>query len=273
MVPREPDLPRDPAEYRPRPPMGVGFWALMAFGVLCVLAGAGVAVFGSRLLPAKPVASAVQPARPTVVLAPVAPASSSLEEVAGLRARIAVLESEGARSSEAAAAALAVAELVDASQGSRPFERELAALRVATPSLPELAALGRLAEVGAPSRAALAASFPPYAARAARRARKPAADAGFGQHLVYAAAKVVTVRRIDETTGSGADALLTRAEVALRDGEVVAALKALDGLPPSSREALAPWRAGAERRAEIDREVAALRQRAVRALAPPEPAA
>lgn len=272
MAPREPDLPRDPAEYRPKPPMGVGFWALMAFGVLCVLAGAGVAVFGPRLLPTRPVASAVQPARPTVVLAPVAPASS-LEEVAGLRARIAVLESEGARSSEAAAAALAAAELVDASQGSRPFERELAALRVATPSLPELAALGRLAEVGAPSRAALAASFPPYAARAARRARKPAADAGLGQHVVYAAAKVVTVRRIDETTGSGADALLTRAEVALRDGEVVAALKALDGLPPSSREALAPWRAGAERRAEIDREVAALRQRAVRALAPPEPAA
>jgi hypothetical protein len=96
-------------------------------------------------------------------------------------------------------------------------------------------------------------------------------DAGLGQHLAYAAAKLVTVRRIDETNGSGADARLARAEAELRDGEVVAALRALDGLPPKASEALAPWRAGAERRAEIDREVAALRQRAVRALSPPEP--
>lgn len=271
MAPHEPDLPRDPAEYRPKPPVGIGFWAVLAFGVLCVLAGAGGVLFGSRLLPPRPVAAVVQPAKPLTAVAAIAP-GPPLEDVAGLKARIATLESEGARNSEAAAAALAAAELVDASQGSRPFDRELAALRATTPGLPELATLERLAEVGAPSRAALAASFPPYAARAARRARKPSAEAGLGQHLAYAAAKVVTVRRVDETIGSGVDALLARAEVALRDGQVAAALNALDDLPPASREALAPWRAGAERRAEIDREAAALRQRAVRALSPPEPA-
>ena len=34
--PTEPGAPRDPADYRPKPPMSVGFWAIMAFGVLCV---------------------------------------------------------------------------------------------------------------------------------------------------------------------------------------------------------------------------------------------
>jgi len=278
MTSHEPDLPKDPAEYRPKPLMGAGFWAMIAFGVLCVLAGVGVAVLGPRLLPQKPEAPAAPPAisaapPPAVRLAPppAAPAPAP-DEVARLNARIAALENQGARSNEAAAAALAAAELVDASQGSRPFGRELAALRAAAPELPELAALARLAEAGAPSRTALAASFPAYAARAASRARKPGEGAGLSERIAYAATRVVSVRRVDETAGTSPDARLARAEAALAEGEVVIALKALDGLPPRAQKALAPWRLGAERRAEIDREVAALRQRAIRALSPQEAA-
>jgi hypothetical protein len=67
--------------------------------------------------------------------------------------------------------------------------------------------------------------------------------------------------------------VLARAGRALDDGDVAVALKALDALPPAAREALAPWRAGAERRAEIDRQLAALRLRASQDLAQPGPAA
>lgn len=274
----EPDLPKDPAEYRPKPLMGLGFWALIAFGVLCVLAGAAVALLGPRLLPVSPAPppAAAQPhaaPAPAAATLPIVVASPTADEVARLNARIAMLENQGVRTTEAAAAALAAAQLVDASQGSKPFGRELAALRAAAPGLPELARLARLAETGAPSRTALAASFPPYAAKAARRARKPAPDADLGQRIAYVAAKVVTVRRVDETVGATPDAILARAELALQEGQVTPALKALDGLPPKAREALAPWRAEAERRAEIDREVASLRARAVRALQAPGPAA
>lgn len=246
--------------------------------MLCVLAGAGVAMFGPRLLPARGERPAPASARPAVAPSspptlPIVVASPTADEVARLNARIATLENQGARTTEAAAAALAAAELVDASQGSRPFGRELATLRAAAPGLPELARLTRLAETGAPSRTALAASFPAYAAKAARRARKPQRDADLAQHIAYVAAKVVIVRRVDETAGSSPDAILARAEQALEEGEVLPALKALDALPPKAREALAPWRADAERRAEIDREVAALRARAVRALQAPGPAA
>lgn len=274
----EPDLPKDPAEYRRRPLIGMGPGALAAFGVLCVLAGAGAAVFGARLLPDRRAASPAAlpatsaPAAPAATL-PIVVASPAADEVARLNARIATLENQGARTTEAAAAALAAAELVAASQGSRPFDRELASLRATAPTLPELTALTRLAQTGAPSRTALAASFPPYAAKAARRARKPPEKADLSQRIACVAAKVVTVRRIDETTGDSPDALLARAELALQEGDVVPALKILDRLPPRAREALAPWREQAERRAQIDREVAALRARAVRALQAPGPPA
>lgn len=266
----EPGLPKDPAEYRPRPVMGVGFWAMIAFGFLCVLAGAGVAYLGPSLLPQKPQAPAPLSA-PVASPAPqpaAAPAPSP--EVERLKARIADLESQGARSSEAAAAALAAAGVIDASRTSRPFVGEVAALRAAAPHLPELVALARLAETGAPSRTALSNSFPDFAARAAVRARKPPQDAGISDRVAYAVSKVVQVRRVDDLAGASPDALIARAELALTDGDVVSALRLLDNLPPAGRRALEPWRAGAERRAEIDRQVAALRARALQDLAPRE---
>jgi hypothetical protein len=271
-APEPPDLPKDPAEYRPRRVMGPGLLSLIILtGIALPLAGAGVAYFGPRLLPPKPVASSA-PRLPPAAAAPVqplaAPAAPAIEDVAGLKARIAALESQGARSSEAAAAALAAAALIDASRSSHPFAAEAAALAQASPALPELPALARLAETGAPSRAALYAGFDDFAARAAVRARKPEADAGLGDRLIYAASKVVQVRRVDDTVGDTPDALIARAEGALQDGDVVTALKLLDRLPPAARDALAPWRVGAERRAEIDRLSAQLRAHALAALAP-----
>lgn len=275
MSPSEPDLPKDPAEYRPRPLLGAPFWAMVAFGVLCILAGAGVALLGPRYLAGRPEAPAVRtpPLAPDPVPIPPPPAAlelpaASLEDVARLKARIEQLETRDARSQEAAAAALAAAVLLDTAQSSRPFAVELDALRRAAPGLSELEALARLAETGAPSRAALSASFADVAALAASRSRKPAEGAGLGARIAYAAGKIVTVRRVQDATGNGPDDRLAQAERLLRDGDVVAALERLDGLPVSGREALAAWRVGAERRAAIDHEMGRLRARAVRDLAP-----
>jgi hypothetical protein len=52
--PPDPDLPPDPEEdERPRPLLGPMFWALIAFGLLCVLAGAAIALLAPRLLPVR----------------------------------------------------------------------------------------------------------------------------------------------------------------------------------------------------------------------------
>jgi len=72
---------------------------------------------------------------------------------------------------------------------------------------------------------------------------------------------------VSDERGSGPDAVLARAERLVGDGDLQGALRALDQLPAAGREAVAPWRLRAERRAEIDRAAAALRARALSSLA------
>lgn len=123
------------------------------------------------------------------------------------------------------------------------------------------------AERGAPSRWALAASFPDYAARAASAARAPGDGAGVMARVTYALSRVVALRRVGDVPGSGSDAILARAERQVEDGDIVAALATLETLSPNAQDALGPWRDRAERRAKIDREVSRLRSQALEDLA------
>jgi hypothetical protein len=265
--------PPDPAEYRPG---GVRYpaWAIAAFGLACAAAGAGLASLTPQLLNQAPVrraqaASAAQP--PAAAPAPVASATLSEPppptEVARLAERVSALEQREDHGSRAVAEALAAAALLEATQRTGPFAPELAALRNIAPGAPELASLARLSEVGAPSRAALAETFPEYAARGASASRAPAEGAGLGARARYELSRVISLRRVSDERGSGPDAALARAERLVGDGDLEGALRALDQLPASGREAVAPWRLRAERRAEIDRAAAALRARALSSLA------
>lgn len=272
--------PRDPAEYRPRPLLGVTFWAMLALMLLCVLAGVAIADYGPRWFGPKPAvrAAAAEPASPAepaapaqtaaaAAPAPVAALPAPAADVSRLSARVATLEAQQGHAAQAAAAALAASAVVEAAQGTGPFADELASLRAVSPSSPELQALARLAPAGAPSRTALAASFPEYAAAAASAARAPGEKAGLGDRIVYALSRVVSLRRVGEVPGDSIDALLARAERQVDDGDLDRALRTLDRLPPSARDAMAPWRGRAERRAEIDRNASALRARALQTLA------
>ena len=276
--------PKDPAGYRPRALLGATFWAMLALMLLCVMAGVAIAEFGPRVMMRRPparsaaaeatlaaetpaAAPAVAPPAPITPNAPAAPAA----DVARLSARVATLEAQQGHAAQAAAAALAASAVVDAAQGAGPFADELASLRAILPPSPELAALARLAAVGAPSRTALAASFPEYAAQAASAARAPSQKggdkAGLGDRIVYEFSRVVSLRRVGDVPGDSVDALLARAERQVEDGDLDRALRTLDRLPPGARDALAPWRGRAERRAEIDRNAQALRARALQTLA------
>lgn len=276
----EATTPKDPADYRPRPLLGATFWAMIVLMLLCVLAGVGIADFGPRLLGPKPVVKPVVEAPlgadasaasspPSPLLAP--PAASApgapSPDVSRLSARVANLEAQQTHASQAAAAALAAAAVVDATQGTGPFADELSSLRAISPPSPELQALARLAQVGAPSRTALASSYADYAARAASAARAPGDKAGLGKRIVYALSKIVTLRRVGDQPGDAVDAVLARAERQVDDGDLDKALRTLDRLPAGARDAMAPWRARAERRAEIDRNAEALRARALQTLA------
>lgn len=266
-------------------------WMAAGFVTALVLAGLAAAVLAPRLNPER----APEPAEITAIAtppppdSPAAPAAPAAEpdasppagpaafspdpfarddsRFAALAARVELLETEQARLAEAAAQALAAAALLEATQGSAPFAAELSALADAAPPSAELAALARHAEAGAPSRTALAADFPDYAARAAAAARAPGEGAGLFDRIGYAISRIVSVRRTGEVKGGGVDAVLARAERLVEDGRLEAALAELDRLPDGPREALAGWRTRAERRADIDRHARALRERALTELA------
>lgn len=273
--------PRNPADYaRPRL-MGVGFWAMMALCVLCVIAGAAVVRFGPDLFPTRPAPAATPdpflgeaptPAPAAAAQPDAAPPAPALEpstspELTRMSDRISALEAEQHRTAQAAAEALAAAALVEASQTSRPFDGELSALEALSPPGADLTSLRKLATTGAPSHAALAASFADYAARAAAAGNTPSERATLGERISYALSRVITLRRVGEVPGRRVDAVIARAEVQVADGDLEKALTTLEALPPIARDAVAPWRAQADRRAEIDRRVRAIRDQALQDLA------
>ena len=278
--PAELSAPRDPGSYGRARVLGPAIWAMIVFGLLCIAAGYVLATFGPRMFPAKPrpAAEAVgfsspapaQPAAPalaTVSPEPALDAATPPADVARLAQQLATLEGRQTRAAQAAAGALAAAALMEAAQTSRPFPDELAALAAVAPPSADLRSLRAYAEQGAPSRAALAASFPDYAARAAAAARSPRADAGLLARIGHALSRIVTLRRVGDVPGTGVDAVLAKAEVQVEEGDIVAALNTLDRLPSAGRTALTPWRVRAERRADIDRRIAQVRALALEDLA------
>ncbi|MBA4012976.1 MAG: hypothetical protein C0481_14005 [Phenylobacterium sp.] len=271
--------PRDPGSYGSRRRTGLGIGALILFGVACVAGGYSLARFGPtlpELYPDKPRAGAVaevaplaaptpatlvtDDASPSAPIAVAAPAGDDSSD-----SRLDALEADRGRLATASASALAASALMQAAQGSRPFAPEVKAVAALAPSL-DLRALQADAERGAPSRAALAASFPDYAARAASAARTPGDGAGVPARVGHALSRVVALRRVGEVPGDGPDAILARAERQIDDGDIVGALATLEALPADAKDALGPWRDRAERRAKIDREIAAIRAQALQEL-------
>ncbi|MET0293426.1 MAG: mitofilin family membrane protein [Phenylobacterium sp.] len=260
--------PRDPASYARRGRRGLGLAALGATAAVALAAGWVIGAFGPRPGPITSLPAAIPASEPALPPAPrpgplapapfEAPAAEAPPALGEVSQRLARLEQAQARTARASAAALAAATLMSASRGASGFTAELAAARAAAPGLPELAALEPLARVGAPSRAALASSFPEYAAKAAAASHAPGEHAGLFERLGHAFSRVVTIRRVGEVTGEGPDAVLARAERLVEDGDINLAVHTLQGLPPAGREALGPWLVRAERRAEIDRRIAAL---------------
>jgi hypothetical protein len=262
---------RDPAAYGHRPVLNGVFWVMIAFCALCLLAAVSVWMLGPRLAPVRQAAhvSAVAPT-PTAAPLPLgaAPLAPTTEAAAapGLDARVQRLETDESRLAQAAAAALAAADLSDAAARPAPFAGELAAAQRLLPGSPDAAALAPLAQEGAPTRAALAAELSNLAGQAAAAARAPGRNASFVDRMLWTFSRVVTLRRVD-ANASGPDAALAGAEQAADDGDLESALARLDGLPESARSALGPWREKAERRIEIDHRIAGIRAEATAELA------
>ncbi len=119
------------------------------------------------------------------------------------------------------------------------------------------------AETGLPTLASLTETFP-EAARAALEAALRAQSGGGLADGFWSFLRIQTgARSLTPQDGDDADAVLSRAEAALRAGDLAAALAELAALPSEAQTALAPWVAEAE-----DHRAAAA---AIAALAAPAP--
>lgn len=259
---------------------GLSIWWVLALCAVSLGAGLLLATFGPHWWPVRekerPFAALTaepQPTAPTATAEPPVIVPEAVNEAAptpdlmGVEMRLDALEAGQDKTMDAATAALAAALLAEAASTSRPFEKELTALEQVLPLSPDALALRRLAQTGAPTRSALAAEFDDAAAEAAVAARDPGEQGAFLDRLTHALSSIVIIRRVGLTVGDSPDAVLARAERQVEEGDIDGALTTLNKLPVRARQAMTPWRAAAERRAEIDRHVTALRATALANLA------
>ena len=185
-----------------------------------------------------------------------AAARAATEAAQGASARLQSAEAEAARAQAEADAAAAEATraavearlrepeagLARAIEAGEPLGSALAALAEAGVAAPP--ALAAYAEAPPPTLAALRDRFP-EAAREALAASRAAGLAADGTGLAGFINSQLSLRSTAPREGSDPDAILSRAEAALREGDLDGALVELVALPAPARGALAPWEAEA----------------------------
>jgi len=178
-----------------------------------------------------------------------------------LESRVQTLERKADQPEAARRAALgiALASLAGATNGGGPFATELDAVAQLAPGTPQTAALRDAAQTGVADKAALLTSFEP-AARAALKADAAAQTDGIWDRLAGNAASLVTIRRTGALEGDSTEALLARGELALRQGDLNAALATLDRLDGPAADAMAAWMQTARARAAVDDLIRDMRQ-------------
>jgi uroporphyrinogen-III synthase len=184
-----------------------------------------------------------------------------------MKRRIADLEKQIATARDAVLSAgksdtiaLAAGKLRDAVSRAAPFPSEIATLKRLGGTNPDIAAaIARIepfAAKGVASRSSLFAGLPATVEAALDTTRKPA-KTGWTARVRDKLAGFVTVRRIDGK-GDGAEAILARAEIAARRGDLATAATEISALTGAAATAAGPWLASAQARLEAEAASAAL---------------
>ncbi|MBU2992349.1 hypothetical protein Q4555_09435 [Octadecabacter sp. 1_MG-2023] len=180
-------------------------------------------------------------------------AAQAEADLAAARAEAEALEQDALAAAEAAVARAALNRVATAVETGAPFADALNDLNDA--DLP--AELTAAADIGVATTAQLTADFP-AAARAAlatARAEGVSDDAGgFGGFL----RSQFDVRSTSPQEGTSPDAILSRAEAAVKEGRVSDALAELEALPEVARADLTDWTARATERADVLNAIATL---------------
>ncbi|MCB1337964.1 MAG: hypothetical protein KDK10_11135 [Maritimibacter sp.] len=173
--------------------------------------------------------------------------AGELAKVEAAQADAAGLQEQAAEAQRAAQGRAALSAVASALDTGVPFADALAEFAEASgATVPD--ALAAVAADGVPTLAALQAEFAPAARDAIDadiRARVEAGSMGRAQAFLQTQ---LGTRSLEPKAGDTADAVLSRAEAALKTGDLAAALTELAGLPEAAQPAMADWRSRAEAR-------------------------
>ena len=187
--------------------------------------------------------------------------SQKLDEQSQLLAK---LQSRDAAGGTDAALVVTVGQLRATLATARPYDAELQAAGALAKDRPDiLAELHKLdgrASQGVPTLAMLTERFAAVAKAAAQSsAPAPAADQGWRARVLATLKSLVTIRRAGEPQGKGAESggALAEAQVALKNGDLVAAVAAIRRADGSGSPAMASWLEDAQARLDAETALAA----------------
>ena len=197
----------------------------------------------------------------------------SQEDVTALEGRLTALTDEIAAQegliSQAAQAAqdetrrvsanAALSEIDAAVEAGQPFQDAIGAFQSTSDiAVPE--ALSTTALDGVATLAELQSSFPAAARDGLDASLSETAGDGTGSRLLAFVRSQTGARSLQERDGNDPDAVLSRAEARLRDGEVSGTLTQLQDLPEGGRAAMSDWIAAAQARVAAQAAVVTLDQ-------------
>ena len=167
-------------------------------------------------------------------------------EIEAMTAEARELEENAEATAQATMRRAALTRIQTALDAGTGFAPALADLQSAGVEVPE--ALASVADQGVASLTALQESFPDAARRALGASRSVAANEGENGGFSDFLFAQLGGRSLEPKEGNSPDAVLSRAEAALREGRLTDALVELEGLPEKGRAELSDWSGAAAQR-------------------------
>ena len=167
-----------------------------------------------------------------------------------------------------ASLATAVANLTRAAQSSAPFKTEFDVVATMMPGDKRLAEIAPAAAKGLPTSGTLIATFG-NTADAALDAERLQKSEDIWTRLAANFSALISARPTGEAEGNTTDARLARAELRMKAGDLVAAVKEMRAIRGAACEQLKPWLANAAARVNLEKALAELNTHAIEALKGP----
>lgn len=181
-------------------------------------------------------------------------------EIQKMAADAVAAESNAKAQATLAASRAALAQVTSLVQSGKSFAEPLAVLGENGVAVPE--ALSAVAADGVPTLASLTTSFPDVARKALAVARKSGGDSGeeSGGGFASFLQSQLGARSVTPREGNDADAVLSRAEAAVKSGDLETATTELAALPEAAQAELGDWLAQAALRKDALTAAATLAQ-------------